>query len=92
MERAHRSAGQHRLRRIALWAGLLTLVVLGLTGWFVFETVWALVSAGARGRGVVRWVELGVGLFALHGSAFVVPWLRVSFYFSARSSNEAESQ
>lgn len=91
MHRAHLSASQHRRRRNALWAGLLTLVVLGCTGWFSVETVWALISAGARGRGVVRWIDLAVGLFALHAVVPIIPWLRVSLSCTAPSISQLTS-
>lgn len=78
MHRVHLSAAQHRRRRLALWAGFMTIVVLAATGWFVIEVVWSIITSGAQGRGVLRWAELAAGLVALLATVAVVPWLRVS--------------
>lgn len=78
MHRVHLSAAQHRRRKLALWAGFMTLLVLAATGWFVIEVVWSLITSGAQGRGVLRWVELTAGLVALLAIVTVIPWLRVS--------------
>lgn len=71
---------RHRGR--ALYAGLLTLVVLGYTVWITFEAVYAVVRLGGTGRGVVRWVEVGVGSVAVVGCGICIVWLKVSPSFS----------
>lgn len=78
MHRVHLSAAQHRRRKLALWAGVMTLLVLAVAGWFVIEVVWSLITSGGQGRGVLRWAELTAGLVALLATVAVIPWLRVS--------------
>ncbi|ORY76555.1 hypothetical protein BCR35DRAFT_305803 [Leucosporidium creatinivorum] len=76
MHRVHLSAAQHRRRKLALWAGFITLLVLAATAWFVIEVIWSLITSGAQGRGVLRWAELASGFAALFSTVAVIPWLR----------------
>lgn len=78
MHRHHTAAAQRKRRHNSLLAGVLTIVVLGLSIWFLTETVWALSEDGGHGRGMIRWLQLGCALAAVGACAAVVPWLRVS--------------
>lgn len=68
----------HKPHLTPVFAGLLTVSILGFTIFYLFEVVWAIIFAGVKGRGVLRWVELGCGIILVLGGIMTVAWLRVS--------------
>lgn len=77
IDRQRSAAVQRKHRHLALCAGALTLLATGFSFFVVFEAVWAVVDKGGKGRGVVRWVELGIGLACIAACVVVVGWLKV---------------
>ncbi|GAA6036186.1 hypothetical protein JCM8097_006822 [Rhodosporidiobolus ruineniae] len=65
LHRLRISVAQKTRRRTAYFAGGLSLVLLGVTLWFLVETSGSLTRSGGRGRGVMRWVELAMWLTVL---------------------------
>lgn len=78
LHRARLAAIQKKRRRLATVAGVLTLLVAFVDGWYFIEFICALSTNGGQGRGVIRWIALGVGLFSLVAFLAILPWLRVS--------------
>lgn len=63
-------------RHRSLWAGLLTLLIGGYSAFVLFEAIWGIASRGDDGRGVVRWIQVVIGLIAAAVCMLVVLWLQ----------------
>ncbi|GAA5933891.1 hypothetical protein JCM3775_000316 [Rhodotorula graminis] len=76
LQRLRTSLALKRRRRTGYVAGVLSLVVLGVTFWFEVEACVALVKSGGSGRGALRWVEMAVWLSVLFLWVAVLLFLR----------------
>ncbi|GAA5863362.1 hypothetical protein JCM8547_006959 [Rhodosporidiobolus lusitaniae] len=76
LHRSRISVAQKKRRRTAYVAGVLSLVVLFVTLWFLVETCGSLIDEGGKGRGVYRWVELSFFLTVLPMWIVVFAFLR----------------
>lgn len=78
-------------RRLALWAGLVTLVVAGVGFWYTIEALGALAQAGGGGEaGELRFAELGLMLGCLFMCVGTVFWLKVSPSLSMFAAHQAD--
>lgn len=64
--------------RITVSSGLISLLMFGVTVWYLVEVCWAILADGVEGIAVYRWVELGCGLVCLFSSIATIAFIRVS--------------
>lgn len=64
--------------RITVSSGLISLLMFGVTVWYLVEVCWAILADGVEGIAVYRWVELGCGLVCLLSSIAMISFIRVS--------------
>ncbi|GAA5889545.1 hypothetical protein JCM5296_005981 [Sporobolomyces johnsonii] len=76
LHRARVATAQKRRRRTGYLAGVLSIIVLGITTWYEVEVCWALAEKGGKGRVVLRWVEFGLLLGTVGLWLVVLAFLR----------------
>ncbi|GAA5911957.1 uncharacterized protein JCM6883_000744 [Sporobolomyces salmoneus] len=76
LHRSRISVAQARRRRISSGAGLVSLLVFGLSFWLLVATIACIIRFGGGGRGKLRWITFSVYLSSLLVSLLVISFLR----------------